>query len=163
MSKNSIANLNEIESMKYTEKIAKKLNELLQKNLDAQKGYEKAHENTENETLKSFFKARSVERHHFVQELRNHIKNYDETPEKQTSIKGEIHRGWMDFKTLFTNKNEEVLLEEVGRGEQAAIEEYARILSSNELTSSTKDILLAQHTKIKEALHTVNNFHPVVF
>ena len=39
----------------YTEEVGNKLNELLEKTYDAEKGFKKAAENTENPQLKAFF------------------------------------------------------------------------------------------------------------
>jgi hypothetical protein len=47
--------------MNFTEKISNKLNELLIKNYDAEKGYLNAIENVESDTLKMFFKRRASE------------------------------------------------------------------------------------------------------
>ena len=40
--------------MKFTEEVAKKLNNLLEKNYDAEKGYQDAAERIENPTMKDF-------------------------------------------------------------------------------------------------------------
>ena len=48
--------------MKYSEKISKSLNELLEKNYDAEKGYINAAENVDSTDLKVFFKNRANER-----------------------------------------------------------------------------------------------------
>tara|TARA_B000000441_G_C21460572_1_gene187209 strand:+ start:419 stop:568 length:150 start_codon:yes stop_codon:yes gene_type:complete len=41
--------------MKYSEEVAEKLNELLEKNYDAEKGYKFAAEHIKSENLKAFF------------------------------------------------------------------------------------------------------------
>ena len=45
--------------MKYSEKISNKLNEFLEKNYDAEKGYLNAANNVESKKLKIFFKKRA--------------------------------------------------------------------------------------------------------
>lgn len=56
--------------MKYSEEISNKLNELLIKNYDAEKGYLNAMENVDSPNLKIFFKRRASERSEFAKELR---------------------------------------------------------------------------------------------
>ena len=56
--------------MKYSEKISNKLNELLEKNYDAEKGYLNAADNVESKKLKIFFKKRASERSEFAKNLR---------------------------------------------------------------------------------------------
>ena len=63
--------------MKYNEKISSKLNEILERSFDAEKGYQTAAENVENLGLKQYFQERSNERKEFSSELRNEIKKYE--------------------------------------------------------------------------------------
>lgn len=59
--------------MKYTEEISNKLNELLVKNYDAEKGHIDAYKNVDSNDLKIFFKRRATERSNFAKELRTEI------------------------------------------------------------------------------------------
>ena len=52
--------------MKYTEEMSNKLNELLEKNYDAEKGYKKAAEIVDSPKLKSFFEEQAQNRYDFV-------------------------------------------------------------------------------------------------
>ena len=56
--------------MKFTEKMSNKLNELLEKNYDAEKGYKKAAENVENTKLKQFFNEQAQKRYDFGHEIK---------------------------------------------------------------------------------------------
>ena len=49
--------------MNYTKEVSKKLNDLLEKNYDAEKGYKFAAEKVKNTKLKSFFSERAQERY----------------------------------------------------------------------------------------------------
>jgi len=84
--------------MKYTEKISNKLNELLEKNYDAEKGYLNAAESVESPKLKMFFKKRATERGQFAKDLRMEILSYGQIPEDNGSFKGTLHRNWMSLK-----------------------------------------------------------------
>lgn len=145
---------NENDIMKYTEKISNKLNELLIKNYDAEKGYLNAAENVESPTLKIFFKRRATERSEFAKEIRTEILRYGEDPKDSGSFKGAVHRNWMSLKSLFSTNDEEAILEEAIRGEEASLEEYDEILKDRTLPP-TIDAMLSRHRNaIQSAINT---------
>lgn len=141
--------------MDYTKEVANKLNELLEKNYDAEKGYKFAAENVKNTRLKSFFEERAKERYDFGHELKSEISNFGEKPEKGSSVKGDIHRSWMNLKATFSSDKEEAILEEAIRGEKAAVEEYNEVLDDENIPPSTKNLLLKQRNAITAALNKV--------
>ncbi|AQS95016.1 MULTISPECIES: PA2169 family four-helix-bundle protein [Polaribacter] len=139
--------------MKYTEKISNKLNELLEKNYDAEKGYLNSAENVESSNLKIFFKNRASERSQFAKELRTEILSYGQIPEDDGSFKGAMHRNWMSLKSLFSTNDEEAILEEALRGEKASLEEYKEILKEDAFAPSTRKMLEQQQQKIQSAIN----------
>ena len=140
--------------MKYSEKISKKLNELLVKNYDAEKGYLNAIENVDSNNLKMFFKRRASERSEFAKELRTEILRYGELPENDGSLKGTMHRNWMTLKAKLSSNNEEAILEETIRGEEASLEEYNEILKENVLPPTIDSLLTKQKSAIQAAINT---------
>ncbi|MDG5492934.1 PA2169 family four-helix-bundle protein [Psychroserpens sp. SPM9] len=139
----------------YTEEVGSKLNDLLEKTYDAEKGYTKAAENIEHAALKSYFKNKAQERYNFGHELKSEIKAYNQEVDKGGSLTGKAHRAWMDVKSLFSSDNEESMLEEAIRGEKAAIDEYQDVLSETSLPSSTKSILESQKNTIQNGLTNI--------
>jgi len=148
--------------MKYTEKMSSKLNELLEKNYDAEKGYKKAAEIVDNTKLKQFFETEAQNRYNFGHELKTEIRNFNEEPDKGTSVTGDMHRTWMSIKSTFTSNDEEAILKEVQKGEKAAIEEYDDIISDTTLPPTTQSILTKQRASVKEALQNAKNFEVVL-
>ena len=130
--------------MKYTEKISNKLNELLEKNYDAEKGYINSAENVDNTRLKIFFKNRASERSQFAKELRTEILSYGQIPEDAGSFQGTMHRNWMSLKSLFS-----------GNDEEASLEEYTEILKYEDFAPSTQKMLEMQHQKIQAAINSL--------
>lgn len=133
----------------YTETIGNKLNTLLEKTYDAEKGYKKAAENTENTVLKSFFNKKTEQRYDFGHQLKTEITSLGETIDKGGSVTGAAHRAWMDVKSLFASDDEEAILEEVIRGEKAAINDYKDVLSETNLPPSTATLLTQQMNQIQ--------------
>ncbi|XCF07919.1 PA2169 family four-helix-bundle protein [Tamlana crocina] len=140
--------------MKFTEEISNKLNELLEKNYDAEKGYLNAADNVESSTLNIFFKRRATERSEFAKELRTEILRYGEDPKDSGSFKGAVHRNWMSLKSLFKSNDEEAILEEAIRGEKASLEEYNEVLKYRNLPPSIDQMLFKQRNAIQAAINT---------
>ncbi|WP_158839039.1 ferritin-like domain-containing protein [Polaribacter sp. L3A8] len=139
--------------MKYTEKISNKLNELLEKNYDAEKGYLNAAKNVESAKLKIFFKNRASERSQFAKELRTEILLHGQIPEDSGTFKGTVHRNWMTLKSLFSANDEVAILEEAIRGERANLEEYKEILLEDAFALSTRKMIEEQQQKIQAAIN----------
>ncbi|WP_340156133.1 DUF2383 domain-containing protein [uncultured Winogradskyella sp.] len=72
----------------YTEEVGKKLNNLLEKTYDAEKGFKKAAENINHEPLKSYFKNKAQERYNFGHELKQEIRSFNQDVEKGGSLTG---------------------------------------------------------------------------
>ncbi len=140
--------------MSYSEQISEKLNELLVKNYDAEKGYLNAKDNVEDKNLKIFFKRRASERSQFAKELRTEILRYGEVPEDSGSFKGTMHRNWMTLKSTFSSNNEEKILEEAIRGEEASLEEYDKLMEENNLPPTIDELIFRHRNAIQAAINT---------
>ncbi|WP_242133713.1 ferritin-like domain-containing protein [Aestuariivivens marinum] len=140
--------------MKFTEKISNKLNELLVKNYDAEKGYLNAAETVDSPDLKIFFKRRATERSEFAKELRTEILRYGEEPKDSGSFKGIVHRNWTSLKALFSSNDEEAILKEAIRGEEDSLEEYLEVLKDRTLPPSVDTMLFKHKSAIQAAINT---------
>ncbi len=146
----------------YTEDMSKRINELLEKNYDAEKGYKKAAEIVENPKLKQFFKDQAQDRYNFGHELKDEIKNVGSEPDKGGSTTGDLHRTWMDIRSTFTSNDEGAILKEVQKGEEAALEEYNEVINDTTLPPTTKRILTNQRENVQTALRDAKNFEGVL-
>jgi len=131
------------------------LNELLEKNYDAAKGYKTASENVKNPQLKSFFNSRSTQRAQFAHELSSEIENMNGEPTESGSVAGSLHRAWMDMKSSFSGDESEAILEECIRGEKASVENYREVMKDNDIPASTKNRLSEQVQKVETMLNEV--------
>lgn len=142
-------------STTYSEKVSEKLNTLLEKSYDAEKGYYKAAENANNNALKTYFIRKSSERKQFGKALKIEIKNYGECVDKGGSTFGAAHRAWMDVKSFFAADNDESMLETAITGEKAAVEDYEDVLKEINLPPSTAALITNQVSQIKNDLNTI--------
>ena len=140
--------------MKYTEEISNKLNELLEKNYDAEKGYIDATQNVESNNLKMFFKRRATERSEFAKELRTEILQYGQIPADSGTLKGTLHRNWMNLKTTFTSNDEKAILNEAIRGEEASLEEYNTLITARNLPPTIDGLIAKHRNAIQAAINT---------
>lgn len=145
----------------YSEKIGDRLNSLLEKTYDAEKGYKKAAENVENSPLKNFFEQKAQQRYDFGHQLKEEIKSFGQEVEKGDSLASKAHRSWMDIKALFSSDDEEAMLEEAIRGEKAAIEEYEDVLKETNLPPSTHMLLSEQKNSIETSLSSVKSLEDI--
>ncbi len=132
----------------YNDKIVSELNDILEKNYDAEKGYKEAAEEAENPLLKSLFQECAQQRYDFGHAIKAEIAAIGGEPDKGSSVAGAIHRAWIDFKTLFTGNDDAAVLQECINGEKAALEEYNEALYETTLPDSTKEVVTKQRDQI---------------
>mgnify|MGYP005822598157 FL=1 len=140
---------------KDIEKIEDRLKDLVSKNEDAIKGFEKASKNSEQVGIKSYFEKKVVERMQFLRELRASVPELElGSVEIEGSAAGSFHRTWMDVKAFFAGDNDEAMLEEAVRGDKAAIEDYDKALTETMMPQRLKEIIRAQRNKLQNDLET---------
>jgi uncharacterized protein (TIGR02284 family) len=151
-------NIMEIKSRKLVDR----LEEILEKNRDAEKGYSKAAENAKSKNLQAYFSKKSQERKDFNEVLKQElVAAYDEI-EESGSFTGTMHRAWMDLKALFSAKNDKSMLEEAIRGDKAAVEEYEEILEDTALPMKVSTVIFNQLTKIRADLNNIKTLEDLV-
>ncbi len=134
----------------FKESTVNKLNDLIEKAYDAEKGFKKASNHVESPRLKHFFIEKARERSGYINELSSTLRKQGmEVTENDGSTFGALHRAWIDTKALFSMDNDESMLEEVRNGEKAAIDDYDDILDNCELNPTTRDVLLKQKIAIQ--------------
>lgn len=144
--------------MEDRSKAANKLNELLQKNYEAEKGYRKAAENSENGLLKSLLESEASKRHDFGVQIEQEIVKLGGMTEKSTSTESKVHRTWMDVKAALAPKTDNAIVKECERGDQVAIKDYEKVLKENELTASSRKLVQQQREEITDRYHEWKNF-----
>lgn len=133
------------------------LEEILEKNRDAEKGYAKAADNADSASLRAYFQQKSHERKSFNDELKRElVSNYNEIDD-DGSFTGTIHRTWMDIKALFSADNDESMLEEAIRGDKAAVEEYEEVLEDTTIPARLATLIRNQQMKLRTDLNKIKS------
>ncbi|SHK40276.1 conserved hypothetical protein [Maribacter aquivivus] len=136
-------------------KIEDRLKDLVSKNEDAIKGFEKASENSKQVGIKSYFEKKIIDRMQFLRELRASVPELDlGSVEIEGSAAGTLHRTWMDVKAFFAEDNDEAMLEEAIRGDKAAINDYDNALAEVMMPHRLKEIIRAQKEFLQNDLET---------
>ena len=134
--------------MKTVQEIVNRINGLLAKNKDMEKAYRKCAKSTSNPILRNLFNGKAEERHVFGNELKNEIFHLGGEVQQEGTLRGDIHRMWIDVKTLMSSNEDEVLLEECKHGEEAFIKEYKTFLGEVALPETTRKLLNKQLTSV---------------
>ena len=136
-------------------KIEDRMKDLISKNEDAVKGYEKAAENSKDQGIKAFFERKAENRSLFLKTLHNAATDLQLGDKKvEGSMTGKAHRAWMDVKSFFSADDERAMLEEAVRGDKAAIEEYNEVLAETMVPHRLKEIIREQRDEIQNTLET---------
>jgi len=139
-----------------TEKLSKQIREILEKNEDAVKGYEKAAEISESVKITEYFNKKAKERLSFIAALRGCFPELDLGNELvEGSDAGTFHRSWMSVKAFFVGDSDEAMLEEAINGDKAALEEYETLIDEILLPAPAAKIILQQMTRIKNDLEEI--------
>lgn len=143
------------------QKIISTLNSLLSKCYDGEKGYKEAREQVDSLRLRNVFDRLVQQRYDFGHELKAEIERLGGTPEKGDTIASKIHRAFMDIKAKTSNNTEELMLEEVVRGEENAVNNYNDALEDLPTGSISYDLVAKQRNQIKEALKRMETLEEV--
>lgn len=107
------------------------LNELIETCRDGEEGFRVCAEDISRPELKSLFEKRARQCSDAAVELQEQVRRLGGEPETDTSVAGDLHRRWVDLKSLITGKDDEAILSECERGEDVAKRSYQRALEKD--------------------------------
>ncbi len=144
------------------DKLVSHLNELLEKNYDADKGFKKAIKDSESGSLKRFFKQQAVIRNRFATEIEKVLHDLNAHPKlKDEYTIGTLHRVWIDLKTALSHNDDEAVLEECIRGEKASAKEYEEKLKKYHFPTHIDTMLTNHLNEIRNTIATVKRLEDI--
>lgn len=143
------------------EQIVHCLQELLEKNYDAEKDYKIAVERAENHDLKQFLMKQVVRRDHYATELDNLIHSLNEHPKEKGTMSGSLHRTWLNLKSSFGKNTDETLLKECMQGEKNSIEDYEEKLAKHKVPPHIEEVLQKQLNEMKDTFSSVSSMKDI--
>jgi uncharacterized protein (TIGR02284 family) len=126
------------------------LNDLIETCRDGENGFQAAADHVKDSELKRIFTQCSEQRARFASELQSEVRQLGGMPAKTGTVSAAFHRGWMNIKSIVTGGNDEAIIAECERGEDAAIENYQRVLKQN-LPPNVLPVAKHQFTEIKRS------------
>ncbi|GAB4054154.1 ferritin-like domain-containing protein [Spirosoma litoris] len=142
--------------------ILDQLSQLLTLSHDAEKGYQEAAENVDDNDLKILLQTQSRQRAEFAQELDREIRALGGEPDEGTSLTADLHRAWINIKSAFSTNDDKAVVQECHRGDQEALNTYNAVLQETDLAASTRELLLQQKHSIDSANSTMARLALVV-
>lgn len=137
------------------------LQNIVEKNYDAEKGYAKAMQEAKNPALKGFLKQQALKRSRFATEIDKELRQLGAVPKDSGSIAGKIHRTWIDIRSSLAGNDDEAVLEEVIRGEKASVKEYKEVLQKHTLAPKINTLLQSQMGDIQGTLNNVKRLEDI--
>ncbi|MCU1755691.1 ferritin-like domain-containing protein [Pseudomonas helleri] len=127
------------------------LNDLIETSKDGQEGFKTCAEDIKNPELKALFVKRSADCGTAAAELQAEVRKLGGDPETSTSVAGDLHRRWVDVKSIFTGKGEEAVLNEAERGEDHALKAYKEALKkiSKHNLVGIRDVVERQYLNVQ--------------
>ncbi len=139
-----------------TKEFNKELKDVVERNVDAYKGYEKAAEKVKNPGLANAFRNQSAQRKQFAYELASTANVYDDENKLRNiengSFEGNLHRTWMDVKSAFSTDKDESIVEECIRGEREALDEYEELTREGYLPGELSNRITQQKETIRQCI-----------
>jgi uncharacterized protein (TIGR02284 family) len=133
------------------------LNDLVQTSKDGEQGFLACAEDAAQRDVqfKALFEDRSRECAAAVLELQELVRALGGDPVKHGSVSGTMHRQWLNIRSLITGKDDEAVLNECERGEDAALKTYREALQKD-LPANIRMVVerqyqgvLANHERVK--------------
>ncbi|WP_408599944.1 ferritin-like domain-containing protein [Pseudomonas sp. PLMAX] len=133
------------------------LNDLIETCKDGQEGFKTCAEDIKQPELKTLFVERSADCARAAAELQSLVRSMGGDPETSTSVSGDLHRRWVDVKSMFTGKDEEAVLNEAERGEDHAKKAY-----KDAIEKISKHNLVSIRDVVERQYHGVQRNHDQV-
>ena len=107
------------------------LNDLIETSKDGEKGFRECAEDLKRPELKTAMMTRAADCASAVAELQQLVRSLGGDPETGGSVSGDLHRRWVDLKSMVTGKDDEAILNECERGEDVALKSYRKALEKD--------------------------------
>lgn len=126
------------------------LNALIETCRDGARGFQLAADHVGARDLKEFFAEAARQRDRFAVELVPYAQRLGGSQDAEGTALGAVHRGWMKFKDAIGNYDEDMIMAEAIRGENAAANAYAKAVMGV-LPPDARPIIDRQYEQIRDA------------
>jgi len=133
------------------------LNDLIQISKDGEKGFRACAEDAQERYVnyKEMFMTRATDCAQTVLDLQDLVHRLGGEPTNHSTLGGTLHRQWVNLKAAITGRDDDAILSECERGEDAAVHAYRKALAQD-LPDDIRLVVerqyqgvLANHDKVK--------------
>lgn len=125
-------------------RVVEVLNDLIETCKDGQYGFSTCAERASSSSLKQVFQQRAQDCASGATELQSLVLQYGGTPEQGGSATGALHRGWVKVVDAVTGSDDQAILNECERGEDAALGRYRAALRETDLPADVRAVIERQ-------------------
>jgi len=129
---------------------------LIQVNLDSSEGFKHAADKIEHDSIATMFRECSARRAGFARELQQTLTEHGAEAPSSGSVKGTLHRWWLDLRGTVSSGDEHSVLSEAERGEDAIKQKYETVLKDT-AGSPFNAMLQRQYTSVKADHDTIRD------
>ncbi|NNE56584.1 MAG: PA2169 family four-helix-bundle protein [Hellea sp.] len=117
------------------------LNDVTRLLIDSQRGYEAACEECDDSfALRREFQERAQRRSQYIKEVQNYVRSLGGEPSTHGTMRGAVHRGWMNFANIFRD-DEEGAIKSVENGESFLANRIEDALHDGQLDSTGEALM----------------------
>lgn len=118
--------------------------------VDSRKGYREAAERVEDDRVKGLLMAIADERVAMEALVDAELRQQDpEAEHNDGTIKGDLHRAWMDLRDALSKSDNANVLSECERGEGYLLMRYDEVLKKEDLRSVTRSLATSQRAEVQ--------------
>jgi uncharacterized protein (TIGR02284 family) len=132
------------------------LNSLITTTIDSAHGFEKSAEDAKGGRFDKMFREFAAERRQVVARLQETVRGMGGMPNDDGSLKGDLHRRWIDLKTAITGGSDKAVIEEVERGEDYLKGKYDAALADTELSPGALEAIRAAYQSVRAGHDTAS-------
>ncbi len=126
------------------------LNSLIATTIDSVDGYEAASDKADNTNFRGIFRDRASERREVVAKLQGHVGSLGGNPEDDGTTIAAAHRFFMGLRDSLTSTDDEAVIAEVERGEDAIKAKYEAALEDTDLSPACRELVQACYASVKQ-------------
>lgn len=119
------------------------LNDLIENARDGEYGFSQCVERVKSLSLRQILLRRADDCRNAAAELRVLVLRYGGKPADGGTALGALHRGWISVKDALTPDSDRRLLDEIERGEDAALSRYRKAINAD-LTAEAREVVTRQ-------------------
>ncbi|WP_235296134.1 ferritin-like domain-containing protein [Portibacter marinus] len=133
-------------------KIKTALQDLITRLKDAEDGFDTIADHTEDKTLAKWCRSFAADRHNMHLELQELSESLGGDPEVSSTVLGQMHKMFINFKLNFVDSDIPGLVEEIERGAKVLIKDYEKALKDVEMPTNIVSKLISQKTTVEVEL-----------